>query len=102
MEPEIEVSGKTDEIVADNTISKVIDDDDTEITDPGEILGLSWGGGFGIMSEDEDIVFVRNEVLGIDYEVLRDEKSWNEVKFGIDVYSGEDLTDDEEDEKNQE
>ncbi len=68
----------------------LIDEDDTEITDPGEILGLSWSGAFGIMSEDDDIVFVRNEVLGIDYEVLRDEKSWNEVRFGIDVYSGDD------------
>ncbi len=58
-------------------------DDDSEIDDVEEIIGRSWKGAFGIGSDDEDIVYVRNEGLAIDYEVVR---TWNRYLGGLDIH----------------
>jgi len=38
---------------------------------------------FGIKSEDPDMVYIRNDDLGIDFEIIRLEKSYREAVLGI-------------------
>ena len=38
---------------------------------------------FGEMSEDPDIVYIRNEALGMDFEIIKLEKSYKEAVLGI-------------------
>lgn len=62
----------------DNTLA---DEAEDIIPDVNSVIGdglLS----FGELSEDADTVYIRNEALGIDYEVLRMEKSYLESVLG--------------------
>lgn len=49
---------------------------------------------FGALSEQEDIVLVRNTVLGVDYEILRREGTFSEKVLGIPNWDGHDIQDD--------
>ena len=53
------------------------DDNDEEIEDPDETVGEESLDHFG--EYEEDIVYVRNERLGIDYEVSRDRRRYADV-----------------------
>ncbi len=66
----------------------LIDDDERIFDEPEEYLGRSWTECFGIGSEDEDIVFVRNEGLAIDYEILRIEETYSEGFMGLVMNTG--------------
>lgn len=63
----------------------VLDEDDEVIDDPGQVLGWRNLSRFGEESGDEDVVFVRNPRLLIDYEVVRDYESPLplHVKYGL-------------------
>ena len=63
----------------DDTLS---DDGEEIIPDIGNIIGDALTR-FGEDSNDPDIVYVRNEVLGCDYEVVRKYESYQEMVLGI-------------------
>lgn len=48
---------------------------------------------FGVGSEDEDIVYIRNEQLKIDFEVIRDEGSYTESVLGLPEWNSRDIKD---------
>ena len=71
------------------------DDDDTladeqeeVITDVYELIGDEALTRFGDGSEDPDIVFVRNERLGVDYEIARLFRSYAEAIMGLKAVDG--------------
>lgn len=53
------------------------DDLDDEVTDSSDIVGDEWKNHFG--EYEGDSVFVRNDRLKCDYEILRDERKYSEV-----------------------
>lgn len=48
---------------------------------------------FGVGSEDENIVYVRNETLEIDFEIIKDEGSYAEEVLGLPEWNGRDVKD---------
>jgi hypothetical protein len=48
---------------------------------------------FGVGSEDEEIVYVRNEKLKIDFEIVRDEGSYTETALGLPEWNSRDVKD---------
>lgn len=66
--------------VEDDTL---VDDQDRPIDDAERSIGSDALMNFGLYSGDPNIVFVRNEQVSIDYEVVRDERSYQEVILGI-------------------
>lgn len=59
------------------------DDNSRMITDINEVVGALSLHRFGTMSEDADIVYVRNDRLRADYEITKDERNYSEVVHGI-------------------
>lgn len=59
------------------------DDAGKEVRKREEIVGEANLHRFGFLSEDADIVYVRNERLRADYEITKDERSWSEVVQGV-------------------
>lgn len=59
----------------DNTLA---DNNDEIIQDVSGTIGDNALESFGVDSDDEDIVYIRNGRLGIDYEVIRQHKSFAE------------------------
>lgn len=59
------------------------DEQEEIITDIDDVVGDDALTKFGYMSGDADIVFVRNEGLAVDYEVIRVFKSYSETVLGI-------------------
>lgn len=58
------------------------DEQDESIDDPINLIGedcLQWGYG----SKDNNVVYIRNENLGADYEVLRNQNSYSETVLGF-------------------
>lgn len=64
----------------DNTL---VDEAEEIIADPVYAIGRDAIASFGFSSDDPDIVYIRNERLGIDFEVVRLHKSYKEVVLGI-------------------
>ena len=65
-----------------NLDDTLVDESEEPIADVDAVIGdglMRFGDG----SDDPDIVYVRNEKLGIDYEVIRVEKSYQETVLGI-------------------
>ena len=58
-------------------------DTDQIISDPEQIVGNQALVNFGKGSNDPDIVYVRDNKLGIDYEICRQEKSYTEMVVGV-------------------
>lgn len=48
---------------------------------------------FGVGSEDEEVVYIRNENLKIDFEVVRDTGSYTETAFGLPEWDSRDIKD---------
>lgn len=65
-----------------NIDDTLVDENEEPINDVDAIIGDGLTR-FGDGSEDPDIVYVRNEKLEIDYEVIRVEKSYQETVLGI-------------------
>lgn len=64
------------------TADKVlVDDKDVPITDILRTVGLGIHK-FGEQSDDENIVYVRNDRLELDFEIVKDERSYTEVVLG--------------------
>lgn len=59
------------------------DQEDTVIVDPSYLVGDDSLVKFGMNSNDEDIVYVRNTKLSTDYEIVRVHKSYSETVLGI-------------------
>lgn len=64
----------------DDTLS---DEDEEIFQDTKAILGDDWTSSFGEGSEDPDVVYVRNNKLQIDYEIVRNHGSYSEIVSGI-------------------
>lgn len=62
-------------------------------TIPIESLGAANLLRFGVGSQDENIVYVRNEQLKIDFEVIRDEGSYTEQVLGLPEWNSRDIKD---------
>jgi hypothetical protein len=62
----------------------LIDDSKRVITDVDSVVGATNLHRFGFKSEDPEIVYVRNERLEVDYEITKDDRSYSEVKHGVD------------------
>lgn len=61
----------------------LVDENDIPVDDIEQVIGAASLGQFGKFSGDKNIVYVRNERVGIDYEVMFDERSYQEVILGI-------------------
>lgn len=59
------------------------DENDVPIDDIERVVGRDALSNFGRYSRNPDIVYVRNEFLEIDYEIMRDEQSYEEVILGV-------------------
>lgn len=60
------------------------DDAKRMITEVQDVVGATNLHRFGFKSEDPDKVYVRNERLKADYEIIKDERNFSEVVHGID------------------
>lgn len=70
---------------------KILTDDGyTPIGNPESIVGPDYASHFGDYEYDQDSVYVRNDRLKTDYEILRDERKYDDV-----VKQNPDLTDEE-------
>lgn len=65
-----------------NLDDTLVDENEEPIADVDMVIGDGLMR-FGEGSDDPDIVYVRNEKLAIDYEVIRSEKSYQETVLGI-------------------
>jgi len=59
------------------------DDRDVAILDYEKNIGNDALSKFGHLSKDPNVVYVRNEKLEIDYEILKDHRSFSEAVLGI-------------------
>jgi hypothetical protein len=59
------------------------DDGEEVIIDPTSLVGDKALTSFGQESEDPEVVYVRNDKLGADYEIIRLSKSYAETVLGI-------------------
>lgn len=65
-------------------VDDVVTDETDEIQpSPEDFLGLDALANFGYLSDDKNAVYVRNENLGADYEVIRVNRSYQEDVMGI-------------------
>lgn len=71
----------------DNTLVEELRSETLPLDSVGETNLLR----FGIGSEDEEIVYVRNEKLKIDFEVIRDEGSYTASVLGIPEWDSRDV-----------
>lgn len=55
----------------------------TMIDSRNQVIGPNALEMFGMDSEDDEIVYIRNDNVGVDYEVFRLEKSWAEEIAGV-------------------
>ncbi|WNN94564.1 hypothetical protein SEA_LEWANDO_61 [Arthrobacter phage Lewando] len=65
---------------------ETIADDDDEIMEPGnvaELLGNENLKHFGENPDDPDVIHIRNEAKGVDYELIRNPLSYAEVVLGV-------------------
>ena len=60
----------------------LVDEGDEIFPDISGVIGYESLNSFGKGSEDPDVVYVRNEKLGIDYEVIRNKESFKEMVLG--------------------
>lgn len=56
----------------------LVDDEDEVINNTDEIVGADFADHFG--EYEDDSVFVRNDRLKCDYEILRDNRSWGDAR----------------------
>lgn len=68
--------------VEDDTL---VDDQEVEIPDSDAVVGNINLGRFGYRSDDVNIVYVRNESIGADFEIIRDHRSFVEVVLGLNL-----------------
>lgn len=62
----------------------VITDNESIMDNSNEILGLKNLEKFGVASSSPDLVYIRNELIKVDFEVARDPRTYPEVVLGID------------------
>ena len=60
----------------------LVDEKEEIIPDVSSIIGYEALNNFGRGSEDPDVVYVRNDKMGIDYEVVRNQGNYKEVILG--------------------
>ena len=60
----------------------VVDGADRPLDEPANILGTQFREWFGYLSEDNDCVFIRNESLQMDIEVMREEGTYLDALGG--------------------
>lgn len=63
----------------------LVDDNEELITDINNTVGHMTLQNFGKLSDGPDVVYVRNEKLGIDYEIIRVYNSYAEDVLGIEM-----------------
>lgn len=62
---------------------EVLVDENEDIIMVSDTIGLDALDSFGELSEDPDIVYIRNEKMGTDYEVMCIHKSYQETVLGV-------------------
>jgi hypothetical protein len=88
---------QTDEEDFDKVTVRYYEEDDTVVSElgsdplPMESIGKNNMLRFGVGSDDEEIVYVRNETLKIDFEVIRDEGSYTEQVLGLPEWNDRDV-----------
>lgn len=60
----------------------LVDENEEVIVDPVSVVGEEALQSFGVLSEDPEVVYVRNDRLSIDYEIIRLSKSYSETVQG--------------------
>lgn len=65
-------------------------EDGQSITDVEGIIGLANMAHFGVGSDDENILYVRNENIETDFEITRVQGSYTQLALGIDEWNDED------------
>ena len=78
-----------DDVIADA-------EDNQLITDPLDVVGAA-NLRFGHGSDDTDVVFIRNDELNLDIQLVRVNKSYEEEILGLDGSSSDDDDDDDDD-----
>lgn len=81
----------TDELHEDNKISllyfeedgQLVDERETLVPNVEEVIGEQNLMHFGLGSNDRNCVYIRNEKLDSDFEVIRDARSFSEVVLGV-------------------
>ena len=58
-------------------------EDDTIMMDPEESIDVINLSRFGVMSDDENFVYVRNPKINVDYEIVRDDGKYSEMMARI-------------------
>lgn len=58
-------------------------EDDTIMMDPDESIDVINLSRFGVMSDDENFVYVRNPKINVDYEIVRDDGKYSEMMARI-------------------
>jgi hypothetical protein len=61
----------------------LVDDDETVIANVNEVVGSKALTSFGQLSDDPQIVYVRNDRYGIDYEIIRNFGNYQATVLGI-------------------
>ena len=61
----------------------LVDENEDVVTDITNTIGDEALLSFGEISEDPDIVYVRNEKLAVDIEIIRMQESYKEVVLGM-------------------
>ena len=61
----------------------VVDESNVIVPDVNRLIGEEALTMFGKFSEDKNIVYVRNERLNLDFEIIRDHRSWTDSLLGI-------------------
>jgi hypothetical protein len=71
----------------------IADEDDSIMDNVDEILGKENLNHFGDNPDDPDVIHIRNEAKGVDYEIVRNKLSYSEVVLGIKDWDADDIKD---------
>lgn len=75
----------------DETLASELNSRNDDSSIPLDTVGVKNLLRFGVGSEDEDIVYIRNEGLTSDFEVIRDEGSYTEKVLGLPEWNSRDI-----------
>jgi hypothetical protein len=58
------------------------DERDQPISNPKKLAGPHYATGFGIVGDDPNILYIRNDEIDVDFEIVLDKRSFMEVVYG--------------------
>jgi hypothetical protein len=69
-----------------DTDDVLVDEDEQPVTRPADVIGEENLLKFGLGADDFDVVFVRNELIDMDFEIVRTKKSYEAEVQGLDPH----------------